>query len=401
MQDIFIGRQPIYNRDIELHAYELLYRSNKNQNQANVIDHDRATAEVVLNAFMEFGLDHLVGDKPAFINLPRSFVVGDLPIPFTNEQVVLEILEDITVDGQIIDAVQTLREAGYTIALDDFVFHDSLRPLVENSAIIKIDIMALPREKVVEHVAELRNYPVSLLAEKVESHDDFAFARALGFDYFQGYFFCRPKVITGKTVTSHRLSLLRLLAELQNPDPRLNEITKLVSQDIALSYKLLRRLNSAAYALPRPIESIHYAIVFLGLQHIKQWIALIALSKVPDKPDELMALSLTRARMCERLARAGRGNVETHFTVGLFSVLDALLDTPMEELLLQLPLDRELKAALLHHEGPAGRALSCAQAFEHGAWESAHYGNLSPDQITDAYLNAVIWADELQASLAA
>ncbi len=401
MQDIFIGRQPIYNRDVELHAYELLYRHNKNQNSANIVDHDRATAEVVLNAFLEFGLDHLVGDKLAFINLPRSFLVGDLPIPFTSEQVVLEVLENIVVDEQIIHAVQQLRQAGYSIALDDFVFHESLRPLVENSGIIKIDMMSLPREQIAKHVAALREYPVSLLAEKVENHDDFAFARALGFDYFQGYFFCRPNIVAGHTLSTNRLSLLRLLAALQQTNPDINSITELVSQDVALSYKLLRRLNSAAFGLSRPIESIHHALVFLGLKHIKQWIALIALSNVPDKPNELMVLGLTRARMCEQLARTGQGNGEVHFTVGLFSVLDALLDTPMDELLRQLPLAEDLKQALLHHQGMAGRALSCAKAFERGEWEDAHYPSFTPDHLTEAYLNAVMWADELQASLIA
>ena len=399
MYSVFIGRQPIYDRDLVLYAYELLYRSNSLVNEAGEIDENIATAQVVTNLFMEFGLERLVGKHRAFINLPRGFVVGDLPLPFQCDQIVLEILEDINIDDQVIEGVTDLRSRGYDIALDDFIFHEKLRPLVNASRFVKIDILAMTRMEVSEHVTILRKHDVKLLAEKVETQEDYVFARDLGFDYFQGYFFCRPKIMVQQSIPPNRLAIIRLLGKLQDSRVQVKELAELVTQDVAISFKLIRLLNSAYYALPKKVESVHHAIVYLGMQQIKQLVSLLALANIPDKPHELIGTSLVRAKMCELIAGLRKKSKETGFTVGLFSVLDALMDAPMETLLNSLPLADEIKDAILRHEGEAGLALRCVLAYDEGRWQEVVLPGVESGQITSCYLAAVKWADEVMQSI--
>jgi len=396
MQDIYIGRQPIFNRKMDLIAYELLYRANGVQNAAGVIDHDHATTQVVINAFLEFGLEELVGKKLAFINLPRSFIVRDKPLPFAKDQVVLEILEDIEVNEDFLNAVRKLRTEGYTIALDDFIYHPDLQALVKLSKIVKLDFTALSREQIQAHVTALREHNVKLLAEKIETHEDFEFAKDLDFDYFQGYFLCRPHIVSGRSLPSNRLAILRLLCELLDPNKQIAELADLVRQDVALSFKLLRSLNSPFYALPKRIDSIQHAIVYLGIQQIKRWVSLIVLANIDDKPSQLMVVALTRGKMCELIGEAtGESNKEGLFTIGLFSLLDALLDIKLENILVELPLAPEVKAAILNYAGSMGHILHTVLAYEQNRWDEIDFPALEAAQFTQAYLQAVAWTDEV------
>lgn len=394
MHEIYIGRQPIYNRKLDVCAYELLYRPNSVQNEAGVVDPNHATTQVVLNAFLGFGLEQLVGQKKAFINLPRDFIVGTLPLPYNKERVVLEILEDIELDDAVMAGVRKLSDDGYEIALDDFIYHPDLGPLVDVCKIIKIDFVSLLRRDIRDHVAALRKHDVKLLAEKIETYDDFDFAQELGFDYFQGYFFCRPKIVIGQSLSANRQGILTLLAKLQDPNIKIKVLADLISQDVAISYKLLRGLNSAFYAPCKPIKSIHQAIVHLGLQQVKQWVYLIALSSIPDKPSELMVVGVIRAKMCELLGERMGENNESYFTVGLFSVLDALMDTTIDRALTNLPLADNIKWALLKREGNLGRILQCVLAYEEGRWDDTHLPNVSPATLTESYLTAVAAAEK-------
>ena len=396
MQDIYIGRQPIFNRKLDLVAYELLYRANSVQNAAGLIDHDLATTQVVINTFLEFGLEELVGKKLAFINLPRNFIVRDKPLPFPKNQVVLEILEDIEINEDFINSVRKLRTEGYTIALDDFNYHPDLQSLVKLSKIVKIDFTALSREQIQTHVAALQEHKVELVAEKIETYDDFEFAKELGFDYFQGYFLCRPHIVSGRSLPSNRLAILRLLCELLDPNLRIAELADLVSQDVALSFKLLRSLNSPFYALPKRIDSIQHAIVYLGMKQIKHWVSLIVLANIDDKPSQLMVVALTRGKMCELIGGAvGESNNEGLFTVGLFSLLDALMDINLENVLVELPLAPEVKSAILNHAGSMGHILHAVLAYEQGHWDEIDFPSLEAAQITEAYMQAVAWTDEV------
>lgn len=400
MRSIFIGRQPIYDRALQVFAYELLYRSGE-ENSAGMPDGDAATSQVILNAFTEIGIENLVGEHLAFINLTRGFIIGDNPLPLTQGKVVLEVLEDIVVDDALIDAVRKLSQAGYLIALDDFIFHESLRPLVDVADIIKIDVRALTRETVSAHVTELRRSKARLLAEKVETQEEFDYYKELGFDYFQGYFFSRPKVIKRHAIPANRLAILRLLGRLHDPEVAIKELEALISQDVSLSYRLLRYINSAFFALPRKVESLHQAIVYLGNASIKTWVTLIALSGIDDKPSELLTVALVRGKMCELLAeRLNLPGKDSYFIVGLFSALDAMMDVPLEQVVENLPLSPLVVAALLKHEGQAGGALHCTLAYEKNEWDQIDCRQMEKGVIVQSYLDAVAWADQVMKELA-
>jgi EAL and modified HD-GYP domain-containing signal transduction protein len=393
MVEYFLGRQPIFDADLNVKAYELLYRS-ADVDCSGVIDGDRATSDVLLNSFLEVGLSRVVGGHQAFINLTRSFLLKHDHLPPPSDQLVLEVLEDIDIDEALVAAVTTLHDQGYIIALDDFIFHEALRPLIEQADIIKIDVQALSRDEVSEHVRLLRQYPLQLLAEKVETVDEFEWCKSIGFDLFQGYFLCRPRVLRGRRMPANRVNTLRVLAKLQDADVDVNELESIISEDVTLGYRLLRYINSSAFAMRRKIESIRHAIVYLGLKEVKQWANMAALSTIDDKPEELVKTCLVRAKMCELLAEhLGRVRKGTAFVVGMFSLLDALMDTPLDELLESLPLADEIVAALLHDEGPYAEILHNTIAYDQGDWAAIRCPDLSNSQITDLFCEAVAWAD--------
>lgn len=399
MPNAFLARQPIYDRKLEVFGYELLFRSGVT-GHAEFADADQATSQVMLNVFMEIGLENIVGDRVAFFNLTRSFITGQYTLPFPPDKGCLEILEDIKVDAELIEAVRHLSAQGYRIALDDFIYNESLRPLIKLADIIKIDVLALDRAELKQHVTLLRKFGIKLLAEKVETQDDYAFCRDLGFHYYQGYFFCKPNIISGSRMPADRLIALRLLAGLQNPDISVTELEVLVGQDVAMTYKLLRCINSAFYSLPRKVESIRQAIVMLGSQWLKTWVSLMVLANIDDKPPELMMTAMVRAKMCELLAiAAAQKGPDKFFIVGMFSVLDALMDRPLEELLKSLPLADDVSNALLNHEGPIGKTLKCVLAYDHGDWDKVHCPVLSASEVTQAYLDSIAWAGQVALAL--
>ena len=394
MEEIFIGRQPIFDRELRVYGYELLYRSGET-NSAGIIDSERATSQVIVNAFLEFGLDRLVGGSRAFINITPGLLQSDDPLPFSKDQLGLELHEDIALDEHLVAAVLRLKQEGYSIVLDNFRYHEKLVPLVKLADIVKIDVRVVEDSTVQEYVQHLRPHKVKLLATKVETHDELATYMKMGFDYFQGYFLAKPKVMKQHGVPASRLAVLRLLAALQNSEVDVRDIEDLISQDLSLSYKLLRYINSAAFALPKKVESIRRAVTYLGIQPIKRWVRLVAMSGVADQPEELLLTALNRAKMCELLGEAaGKSDSDAYFTVGLFSALDALLDMPMREVLEQLPLANELTDALLKHEGELGQVLKCILAHERGRWEEVGFAKLPTQTINEAFVHAIEWSRE-------
>ncbi len=394
MEEIFIGRQPIFDRELRVYGYELLYRSGET-NAAGIIDSERATSQVIVNAFLEFGLDRLVGGSRAFINITPGLLQGDDPLPFSKDQLGLELHEDIALDEHLVAAVLRLKQEGYSIVLDNFRYHEKLVPLVKLADIVKIDVRVVEDSTVQEYVQHLRPHKVKLLATKVETHDELATYMNMGFDYFQGYFLAKPKVMKQHGVPASRLAVLRLLAALQSSEVDVRDIEDLISQDLSLSYKLLRYINSAAFALPKKVESIRRAVTYLGIQPIKRWVRLVAMSGVADQPEELLLTALNRAKMCELLGEAaGKSDSDAYFTVGLFSALDALLDMPMREVLEQLPLANELTDALLKHEGELGQVLKCILAHERGRWEEVGFAKLPTQTINEACVHAIEWSRE-------
>ena len=394
--DVFVGRQPIYTQEMDVFAYELLFRSGDVQH-AHVTDGNQATARVLVNTFLELGLETLVGTRLAFINLTRDFLLQDWPLVLPADRVVLEVLEDVHVDANLLEALRSLSAQGYTIALDDFVYQEHLQPLVELADIIKIDVLAADRTTVEEQVALLRRYNVALLAEKVETQDDFTYCKDLGFQYFQGYFLCRPDVLKGQRSPTNRMIILDLLAKLQNPDISFHDLEALISRDVSLSYKVLRVANTAFYAQSRKVESIQQALRLVGFRFLSNMVSLFFLANIDDKPHELLITAMVRARMCEQLAQSlQQGNSATAFTVGLLSVLDAFMDRPMPELLAVLPLSDEIVQALLSHSGALGAVLHCVLSYEQGDWETLYTLGYPCNLLVNAYLDALAWATQMQ-----
>lgn len=394
MYDIFLARQPIYTRSLEVHAYELLFRADQ-LNEARFLDGEDATSQVFINALMDIGLTDLVGTRPAFVNCTERYLLEGLPAPVVPTQVVLEVLEDILPTEQLIRAVKKLRQLGYLIALDDFVYDDSKRALVENADLVKVDVLAMSAAQLAQQVTLLKTFNKPLLAEKVEDFDTFSRCKALGFDYYQGYFFSRPNIVKGKHTPSSKLSIMQLLAKINAPDLEFRDLEKLIVQDVTMSYRILRYINSAMYSLPRKVESVHRAITLLGLKSIRSWINILAMSNVDDKPYELMKIALIRAKMCELLAQNTAVSSEAAFTVGLFSTLDALIDQPLEDVLDKLPLSDDINNALLNKHGMLGDILLTVLAYEQGNWQMAtenHSQQSSP--LGSSYLDALRWADE-------
>ncbi len=399
MKDIFVGRQPIYSRRLELYAYELLYRGG-DVDTAVFSEGDSATSQVLLNTFTEFGVDRVVGNHLAFINLTRGFIIGEYPLPVPRTQVVLEVLEDVEPDDEVLEGLKDLRRRGFRIALDDFVYREGYERLLELADIVKVDVQGLDGDQIRERYDFLKPFGAKLLAEKIETRAIFDVCVNIGFDYFQGYFLAKPNIVAGTTVPPSRVSLLRLLAELQNPKCDFERVKEIVAQDIMLSYKLLRKINAVRYGMPRKIDSIKETVSYLGLNAVKNMACLFLLSEMKDTPHELIVTSMLRARMCELLASSlGVEERQPYFTVGLFSILDAMMGTTMDKVLTKLPLTESLQRALVGLEGPLGEALACTLAYERGDWEHVVCPGLGRAEIKAGFLGAVEWVGTIDEEL--
>jgi len=391
---ILIARQPILDSKLSIFAYELLFRgSDVNESCVDEFNGDLATTQVINNAFMEFGIERLIGNKRAFINLTQSYITGEIELPFDPSHVVLEVLEDIEVTDEVVSGIQKYAEQGFTIALDDFIYSEEQLPLIEVASIIKIDILALTEAELIQHVALLKTKNVKLLAEKVETYAQYEQCKNLGFEYFQGYFFCQPKLINGKALPENKLAVLRILKNLQNPDVTMEEIEHLIREDVSLSFKLLRLLNSAAVCPPKRVESIKQGLIFLGLKSIKSWATVIAFSDLEVKITELMTTALMRAKMASELATYFQCDKDAAFITGLFSLLDAIAELPMKSILHSLLLDEDINHALLQEgKTPLGELLLFIIKYESGHIDEIP-SNITFTQLNNAYLAATEWVN--------
>jgi c-di-GMP phosphodiesterase len=382
MAQVFIARQPIFDQQLEVAAYELLFRG-ANQNVAIVSDNDEATSTVVINAFTELGLETVVGDRRAWINVSREFLIRGLARALPRSLVALELLEDQKCDDALITSLAEHRAHGYTIALDDFVWDDARVRLLDHVDIVKVDLLGRTPESIAEDVERLRRYDLTLVAEKVETREEYEHCVALGFDLFQGYFFCKPEKMEARGVAPSRLSILQLVAALQDPRIEFSTLERLVSRDVALSFRLLRYINSAFFGLRREVASIGRALTLLGIDNVKRWATLSVFAGIDEKPRELIETALVRARFCEL---AGEGNRDQLFTLGLFSVVDALMDAPIEEVVNSIPFPEEMRDALIARKGPKGKLLETAIRYERGDFAPPldHFG--------EAYIEAMGWA---------
>ena len=401
-EELLLARQPIFDTQLNIFAYELLFRSAAGDN-ADHMDADQATSMVMLNTFSEVGIENVVGHHKAFINYTHNLILS--APPFSPDDVVIEVLEDVLPDADILAALKELKQRGFTIALDDFIYQESFKPLVELADIIKVDVLAMSATELEQQVQQLRSFPVKLLAEKVETQAMFELCQTLGFDYFQGFFLSKPRNITGKITAPNKLIVMELLAELQKPDIATEDLMDIIGKDPSLGYKLLRIINSAAYRRPQEIESLHRAILLLGPMAIKHWASLLALSNLSDKPHALREQTMLRAKVCEFIGRnISPALADQCFTVGMFSTLDAYFDTDMETLLEMVSISDEIKQALLNHEGLAGHILAAVSAYEKGEWGNIPWSELKRHGLSvrdaqTAYIDALAWSNQNQLAM--
>ncbi len=365
---VLVARQAIFDHRMQVFGYELLYRDGSS-NAAQFTDGEQASARVMVNSLLEMGIDHIAGKSFAFINLTKDCFLSQYFEVLPSEQAVLEVLESIDPTPEVMEALKRAKLLGYRIALDDFVLKDSCREFLTVADLVKVDVLALSIEELSHHVKILKQYPVQLLAEKVEDQDMYERCCDLGFELFQGYFFCKPQILDGGKLSGNRMAMVLLLAKLQDPDIQMEELEDLIKNDLSLSVKLLRYVNSAAVGLARTIESLSQAVCLVGTERMRQLASLLVLANNTGKPSELMVVALTRAKMCEGISNLKGQNPSQGFTVGLFSVLDAYFDCSMETLLEDLPLAEGLREALLGRTGLLGNILQKVVDFEGGHWE--------------------------------
>ncbi len=404
MEEAFIGRQAILDQQKKVYAYEILFRSGlKNAFDPN-LDGNVATQSVMVNAMLDFGMNKLVSDKRAFINFTEQNLLNRAPKLLPSENVVVEILETVQPTPEILQVVQELKEAGYKIALDDFVLMPGYEPLINMADIIKVDfrITTDPEER--KNLREILPKHVRLLAEKIETEEEFQQALDFGYVLFQGYFFCKPAVLHQKRLTSNALSKMRLLREINRQNIDFSSITGVISSDTNLVHKLLTYINSAGVGLNNHVSNLKQATVLLGASGVRRWVTLVSLQTFSeDKPPELFTLSLLRAKFCEIIAgelkRPGLTS-DTAFLLGMFSLLDVLLSLPMDDVLKEVSLSDELSDALRGKDNDLRRLLDLVVAYEKGDWDTVitccARENLQPEQLQPTYDKVLEWYNILQ-----
>jgi len=392
MAEVFVARQPIFNRKLEVAGYELLFRGGS-VSEALVASSEGATATVVLNSFTEIGLERIVGAHTAWVNVSREFVLSGLARTVPPGLVGLEILEDQVIDDRFVSALRALKEQGYRLALDDFEYGPHAEPLLSLVDVVKLDLLALGRERLARHVERLKPYGVAILAEKLETRADHAYCAEIGCDLFQGFFFRQPELVRDRGIAANRLALLQVVSALQDPDVDFAELEHLIARDVALSFRLLRYINSAFFGLHCEVRSIGHALALLGVENLRHWATLSVLASIDDKPAELTVTALVRARFCE-LAGADRladQNASELFTLGLFSVIDALMDAPIVDVLASIPFPQEMREALITHSGERGELLECVTALEAADFDEAQS---TVPNAGELYLEALVWAND-------
>ncbi|MCK5069699.1 MAG: EAL domain-containing protein [Desulfocapsa sp.] len=397
--DQYIARQPILNVHKKLFAYELLYRGDKDYT-LDKVSGDRATASVLSSVFLTKEIDDISGYKPCFVNFPQKLIEEMLPASFPKSQIVVEILEDIEPTTKVIDACMQLHEDGYTIALDDFVYDRKFEPLIEIADIVKIDIRMTPLNTIVRTMNILARHNVKLLAEKVETIEEFEQANKMGFAYYQGYFFCKPERIKVKELSANKASLLLLLTEVTKKKTDFDRLSQIIQTDVALTYKLMRFLNSAYFYRIQEVKTVTHAIAYLGEKELRRFIMLIIISELAvEKPGELVRLVLVRAKFCELLGEASPYKYDTSelFIMGLFSLLDAMLNSTMKTLLDTLPVSDMIKKALLLQPGRYLIFLKILISIERNQLEALKplLGKLGVNarQVSKCYHTAVTYAN--------
>ena len=387
-----IALQPICNARMQHVADELLYRSSQLSTSSHFTDPVQATARALNAAIFEIGLDRLIAQRTLFFNAPREWLRKPELLPEDRDRLVIEVQTDTWMDTRLVQELKAIKARGYAIALDHFELSDATRPLLELVDIIKIDLLTTPADKL--NVQAYKEYPIKLLAERVEDMETFNRCRSLGFHFYQGFFFAKPEslVETDRKRGGNRVVEIRILAELQKNEPSYERLEELLEQDPGLCVLLLRYTNSASNRGREEISSISQALKRLGLERMRTLVTTLMLANNGESSRLIMLLTLTRASMCERLAESMKLDPRTAFMVGLLSKVDVLLGEKMALLLEHLPLDAHLKQALLRRDGPYGKLLRLVEAFEQGTL--AEHSRLLTKKLNAIYFLCRSWATE-------
>jgi c-di-GMP-related signal transduction protein len=399
--DAFVARQPILDRHKKTFGYELLFRDGAARYVPG-IDGDVATATVLSNSFFSIGMDDLLGGHRSFINFTQNLLLRKVPLLLPADTVV-EILEDVIPTPDVIAACREISDRGYLLALDDFTYAEELRPLIEIASIIKFDFQLTSLADIHKYVACLpRREGLKLLAEKVETPEEFKNALALGFEYFQGYFFCKPELVKGRDLPASQLTLMQIVAEVNKPDFNFNHLEQIIAPDVSIAYKLLRYINSPFFATAQRISSIKQALVLLGETEIRRFVSLIALSNLAHgKPNELIRAACIRGKFCELVGSVARTTATAGelFTLGIFSLIDAIVDQPMDQVMKSLPLAEVIKSALIERKGALTGFLLLIETYEKGQWEYmakvAEVINIPQERLPELYKQACAWSNTL------
>ncbi|OGS94682.1 MAG: diguanylate phosphodiesterase [Gallionellales bacterium RBG_16_56_9] len=405
MQKIFLARQPIVDRRENLLAFELLFRS-ANSEAAEVVDGTHATAQVMVNAFEEMGIADVLGAHKGFVNLDADLLHSDLIELLPRKQVVIELLETITIDAAIITRCHELKAKGFSLALDDVVgLSDEIKPLLSVVEVVKLDLMQIDSAQLPGLVRELKQYPVKLLAEKVEDREQARRCLEMGFDMFQGYYFARPEILSGKRTNPSQMVLLRILA-LMLSDADNSEIEEAFKEHAELAYNLMRMVNSVGTGLGTKISSVKHGLVVMGRQPLQRWVQLLlyASNKVQGKVSPLMQLAATRGKFMELVAQQERPHdsdyADRAFMVGMMSLLDTLIGESLAEIMSRISLHEEVENALLKRSGDMGELLTLCESLETddmvGLQEKlSTHSKLGVNELNNAQLKALSWANEI------
>lgn len=396
--ETYIARQPIFDLHKRVYGYELLFRSGLD-NIFKQEDPDQASSQVIIDSFFLHNISALTGRKRAFINVTRDLLLKEYLLLIPRQLVVVEILENIDPDSEVIAACKKLKKAGYLLAMDDFVYGEKYKPFMDLADFIKIDFLSTAEKERKSLPQNFSPLGIGFLAEKVETPATFQEALESGYTYFQGNFFSKPTIIPGKDLPGYKLHYFRIIQEINRPEISFERLEELIKKEISLSYKLFRYINSAFFGLKNKVHSIKHAMALLGEKEVKKWLSFITLASIgEDKPEELAVQAIIRARFCESLApHVGLpSRADGLFLMGMFSLLDAFLDRPLSDLLMEIPLDTDIKKALLGEENRFGELYQCVLAYERGEWgklsEHGKKFKITEALLSQLYLGAVEWA---------
>lgn len=399
MQEIFLARQPIFDRQDRLVGYELLYRANATENRATGTP-QQMSVDTLLNALIGLGLQQVTNGSLAFFNVDEALLRANPFDTFDPSRVVIEVLETVRCEPATVKILERLRQRGFTIALDDFAYAPGFEPFLELATIVKVDVLDRTPEELAPELARLRRDGVRLLAERVETEEQRNALRELGFELFQGYFYARPEILEGREIPVEHVAVFRLMNLLRDPDTTDDELERAFRADLSLTYKLLRIVNSAALG-GRGIESIGHALRLVGRDPLSRWLALLTISSMASQTgvgSALVQKAMERARFCELIATAlgHRSAAAQGYMAGLFSHLDALLRAPMHEVLSHVDLADPVRRALLDRGGPYGDALLLVEAYEQANWAEvdlrASVLGLDARTLPALHAEAVAWA---------